>query len=145
MQWFGHASRTFWGQDKLWELNDPPKLAPNNVWPFTASYSCWTGYYIWIQPSPQYGNSEQVLAESLLLTPQRGALADFAPTGLHVGDALVNLDKALAEAIFTRRMDRVGLAVDSAKITYYGQSGNPLDVIDTQMLFGDPATRLKLP
>ncbi len=108
LQWFGHASRTFWGKDKPWELSDPPKLAENSVWPFTANYSCWTGYFINLQASPQYGNSEQVLAETTLLTPKKGSLVDFAPTGLHVGSDLVELDQLLANAIFTQRIDRAG-------------------------------------
>lgn len=145
LQWFGHAARTFWGKDKIWELNDPPKLAANTVWPFTASYSCWAGYFINLQGSPQYGNSEQVLGEAMLLTPGKSSIADFSPTGLHVGSDLVTLNKSLIEALFTRRNDRVGVAINAAKVSYFSQGGGALDLIDTQVLFGDPATRLKLP
>ena len=145
LQWFGHASRTFWGKDRIWEVTDPPKLTQNPIWPFTASYSCWAGYFINVQASPQYGGSEQSLSEATLLAPQKGSLADFAPTGLHIGPALIGLNENLADALFTQRLDRVGLAVDAAKLTYFAETNATLDLIDTQLLFGDPATQLKLP
>lgn len=145
LQWFGHASRTFWGADRIWELNDPPKLLVNTVWPFTASYSCWSGYFINVIGSGQYGGSEQSLGEAMLLAPKKSSLADLSPTGLHVGGALIALDQRLADALFTQRIDRVGLAVDAAKLAYFNQAGGALDLIDTQVLLGDPATRLKLP
>lgn len=144
LQWFGHAARNFWGKDKIWELSDPAKLATNTAWPFTASYSCWAGYFINVQSSSQYGNSEQVLAEAMLLASKKSSIADFSPTGLHIGGDLVALNKALTDALFAQRVARVGLAVDAAKLAYFGQGGGALDLIDTQVLFGDPATRLKL-
>ncbi len=145
VQWFGHAARTFWGKDKIWELSDPARLVQNRVWPFTASFSCWAGYFINVQDSPQYGDSERVLAETMLLASGKSSLADFSPSGLHVGSDLITLSTGLTEALFTRRIDRVGLAVDAAKLRYFEQGGGALDVIDTQVLFGDPATQLKLP
>jgi hypothetical protein len=144
-QWFGHAAKTSWSKDRVWELNDPAKLAANNVWPFTAHYSCWSGYFINLQPAGQYGNSDQSLGEALLLAPMRGSLADFSPSGLHVGSALEGLNEALIEAIFVDRIDRVGKATDAARKAYFERKAGPLDVIDTQVLLGDPATRLKLP
>lgn len=145
VQWFGHAARASWSKDRVWELNDPPKLAANNVWPLTAHYSCWSGYFINITPSGQYGNSDQTLAEALLLTPKRGSLADFAPSGLHVGAALEGLNKALVKAVFVDRIDRIGKATDAARKAYFDSGAGAVDVIDTQVLLGDPATRLKLP
>lgn len=144
VQWFGHASRTFWGKDKIWELNDPPKLAAHTVWPFTASFSCWSGYFINVVGSPQYGGSEQSLGEAMLLTPQRSSLADLSPSGLHVGNSLIAFDRGLAKALFIDRIYRVGLAVDAARLAYFSEGGGALDLIDTEVLFGDPATRLKI-
>jgi hypothetical protein len=144
-QWFGHAAKASWSKDRVWELNDPLKLAANNVWPFTAHYSCWSGYFINLTPSAQYGNSDQSLGEALLLAPMRGSLADFSPSGLHIGSALEGLNQALLKAIFVDRIDRVGKATDAARKAYFESNAGPLDVIDTQVLLGDPATRLKLP
>ncbi len=144
LQWFGHASRQRWGSVSMFDILDPPRLAVNSALPFTAHYACWSGYFINIQNSAQYGNSEQTLGERLLLTPGRGAIADFSPSGEHIGSALVVLNQGLARAIFDSRITRIGLAVDAAKLAVFA-SGGAVDLIDTQILFGDPATQLQLP
>ena len=144
LQWFGHASRQRWGSVSMFDILEPPKLVANTALPFTAHYACWSGYFINIQSSATYGNSEQTLGERLLLTPNRGAIADFSPSGEHIGLALVVLNQGLAEAIFESHITRVGLAVDAARLAVFA-GGGAVDLIDTQILFGDPATQLQLP
>lgn len=141
LQWFGHGSKFRWGSVSMFNIFDPPALAANDTWPFTASYSCWTGYFMNLFLT---GNG-QSLGENLLLTPQRGSIADLSPSGLHVGDALLAFNRGLTEAQFQQRMARVGLAVDEARYYYYSHAGSFHDVIDTMVLFGDPALRLRLP
>ena len=141
LQWFGHGSRFRWGSVSMFNIFDPPALAANDVWPFTVSYTCWTGYFINLLPT---GNG-QSLAETLLLTPQRGSVADLSPSGLHVGSALLTFNRGLVEAQFQQRIARVGQAVDEARYYYYGHAGVFHDVIDTMVLFGDPALKLRLP
>lgn len=144
LQWFGHASRARWGSVDMFNTTDIPTLTANTTWPFTASYACWSGYFINMSTAGGYG-SVQTLAEQLLLTPGRGAVADFSPSGLHIGSALLKLDSGLTRAALQDRQERVGLAADAAKLYYYANSTAWHDVIDTQILFGDPATRLRLP
>ena len=141
IQWFGHGSRFRWGSVSMFNILDVPTLASNNVWPFTASYTCWTGYFINLLTT---GNG-QSLGEALLLTPQRGSVADLSPSGLHIGDALLIFNRGLTQAQFQQRIKRVGLAVDEAKYYYYSNTASFPDVIDTMVLFGDPATKLRLP
>jgi hypothetical protein len=81
----------------------------------------------------------------LLLAPNRGSVAEIGPTGLHIGGALLTLDKGLTRAIFQDRIDRVGPALDAAKLHFYTSSSGWHDVLDTTILLGDPATRLRLP
>lgn len=145
LQWFGHAARGSWSKDGVWELNDPPTLTENTVWPFTTHFSCWSGYFINVAPSAQYGNSDQSLGEAMLLAPKRGSLADFSPTGKREGPALAGLNEALVKAIFVDRIDRVGKATDAARLSYFLSDAGEVDLIDTHVLLGDPATRLRLP
>lgn len=144
LQWFGHASRQRWGSVAMFDVRDPARLAQNTTWAFTMNYTCWSGYFINIQRSALYG-TEQSLAETLLLTPQRGAVADLSPSGLHLGDALLVLNEGIAHAILTDRVTQVGQAVDAGKAYFFAQGGGSQDLIDTMILFGDPATRLRLP
>ncbi len=144
LQWFGHASRQRWGSVSMFDVLDPTRLKESTAWPLTASYTCWSGYFINIQRSGQFG-TEQSLAEALLLTPRRGAVADLSPSGLHVGSALLVLNEGIVHALLTDRVTRVGQAVDDGKAYLFAQSGSTQDLIDTMILFGDPATKLRLP
>ncbi len=140
LQWFGHASRFRWGGSvSMFNIFDPPNLAPNTQIPLTAHYACWTGYFINL-----YSNW-QSLGEQLVLEPGRGSVADFAPSGLHIGSALLNLNRGLVLSLFRDRIREAGDAATQAKLYYFANSGAWHDVIDTQILFGDPAVRLRVP
>jgi len=144
LQWFGHASRQRWGSVSMFDVLDPTRLKENTAWPLTVSYTCWSGYFINIQRSGQFG-SEQTLAETLLLTPSRGSVADLSPSGLHVGSALLVLNEGIVHALLTDRVAQVGQAVDDGKAYLFAQGSGTQDLIDTMILFGDPATKLRLP
>ncbi|MEZ4768878.1 MAG: C25 family cysteine peptidase [Caldilineales bacterium] len=145
LQWFGHASQFRWGSTAVFDILAPGELSSNDRLPFSVHYGCWSGYFLGVQGSPQYGNNEQSLGEVLLLTPGKGSIADLSPSGLHVGSALQDLDQGLVKAIFQDRVTRVGDAVTSAKLYFYANSFSWHDVIDTSILFGDPALSLRLP
>lgn len=139
LQWFGHASRFRWGSVSMFNIFDPPSLAANSRWPLTVTYACWSGYFI------NLANDRQSLAETLLLTPERGSIADLSPSGLHLGEALIFLNQGITAAIFQDRVERLGEAVDAGKLSFFATSSVWHDVIDTSILFGDPALRLRLP
>ncbi len=145
LQWYGHASRQRWGSVSMFDVLDPAMLASNTVLPFTAHYGCWSGYFINIQSSRLYANSELALGEALLLAPGRGALVDLSPSGLHTGEALLLLNQGLIKALLIDRTPRVGDAVNAAKTFYFTNSSAWHDLLDTTILLGDPATRLRLP
>lgn len=138
LQWFGHGSRFRWGSVSMFNSDDPATLAANDTWPMTVAYSCWSGYFV------NLFGGWQSLGETLLLTPQRGSVADLSPSGLHVGAALLTLNQGLTDVIFRQRIQRAGLAVDAAKLYYFGQASGFHDVIDTSIFFGDPALKLRL-
>lgn len=139
LQWFGHASRFRWGSVSMFNIFDPPNLAPNTQLPLTAHYSCWTGYFV------NLANNWQSMAEQLLIQPGRGSIADFAPSGLHIGSALLDLNRGLVLALFRDRIREVGDAATQAKLYFFANTSAWHDVIDTQVLFGDPALRLRVP
>lgn len=139
LQWFGHASRYRWGSISMFNTSDPPIMAGNTEWPMTISYSCWSGYFINLDAN------RQTLGETLLLTPQRGSIVDLSPSGLHVGSDLNKLNRAVVRATLQDRIERAGKAFDQAKAYYFADAGGAYDVIDSQVFFGDPALKLRLP
>jgi hypothetical protein len=144
MQWYGHASRFRWGSIDVFNTLDPVTLAPGPGLPFTAHYTCWSGYFIGTQSIATYNNDERSLGEVLLLTPGRGAVADLSPTGLHIGGSLLGLDQGLARAIFQDRTARAGLAVNAAKAYFIASGSGSHDIVDTTVFLGDPALRLRV-
>ncbi len=155
LQWFGHAARNRWGTPAdypagqlpvyTFSSNVPLTLTVNTVWPITFAYSCWSGYFMNLAKPWYVGYTDLTVSEALILTPERGSVADVAPSGQHVGGALVTLNQGMTDALFVARNDRMGLAVDAGKLYYWSHASGFLDVIDTSILFGDPALRLRLP
>lgn len=140
LQWFGHASRWRWGSvTGIYNYLDPPTLNANTMLPLTVVYSCWDGYFI------DLDNDYQVLGAMHAMQTGRAAIADLSPTGLHIGSALLNLNEGLVLSLFRDRIRPVGDATVQAKVYYFGATSAWHDVIDTQMLFGDPALRLRVP
>ncbi len=140
LQWFGHASRWRWGSvSGIYNYEVPPVLAANTRLPLVAAYSCWDGYYI------DLDNDTQVLGALHAMQGGRAAIADFSPTGYHLGSALLKLNEGLVVALFRDRLRGIGDATTQAKLYFFANSGAWHDVIDTQMLFGDPALSLRVP
>lgn len=155
LQWFGHAARARWGtpaeyppgQLPVYVLssNLPATFNANTTWPITFAYSCWSGYFMNLSQPWYVDYMDETVGEALLLAPGRGSVADVSPSGLHVGGALVTLNQGVTRAIFQDRIDRMGAAVDAGKLYYWSHAYSFMDVIDTSIHFGDPATRLRLP
>jgi hypothetical protein len=109
--------------------------------PFTTANACLTGYFVWNSSFA----SRQSLAELLISTPERGSIADLSPSGLHVGSALLTLQQGMHEKLFEERIERAGDVVDATKLFFFQNSVGWHDVIDTMILFGDPALKLRYP
>ncbi len=140
VQWFGHGSIYRWGgAASMFNTFDPVTLNTSVELPLSVSYACWTSYFIGTY------NNWQSLGEQLVLEPGKGSVADIGPTGLHIGGSLLTLDQGLTQAIFQDRIDRVGVALSTAKTYYFTNNSSWHDLIDTSILLGDPATRLRLP
>ncbi len=142
MQWFGHASRFIWGSTQVVSSFSITGMAPTTQWPLTVDYSCWTGYFTNLYNF--YGDYRS-FNEAMLLTPDRGSIATIGPSGLHVGGALSVLNQGLVKAIFQDDIRVVGDALNAAKQHFSAYSPFWHDVIDTTVLFGDPAMQLRLP
>ncbi len=145
LQWFGHGSQARWGgAHSQFQASDVPNMAPAANLPFTTANACLTGYFVWQSPYTPYPYT-QSLAEVMVITPQRGSIADLSPSGLHVGSALLTLQRGMHKALFEDRIQRAGDASDAAKFFFFQNSFGWHDVIDTMIFFGDPALKLRHP
>ncbi len=149
LQWFGHGSQTRWGSIIVFQSNDfdpirVPPMVPTTQLPLTMANACLTGYFVWQSPYTPYPYM-QSFAEVMVISPQKGSLVDFSPSGLHVGSALLVLDQGMHRALFQDRIERAGDVTDAAKQFFFANSFAWHDVLDTMIVFGDPATKLRLP
>ena len=101
--------------------------------------TCLDGYYL--QPS-ESGYDYSSLAEALVRVPNAGAIASWSPTGLGVASGHDIMNKALYKAIFQDDIVELGAATMLGKLALVGQGHDEL--IDTYLLFGDPALHLNV-
>jgi uncharacterized repeat protein (TIGR01451 family) len=136
----GHGAMQQWGADKLFSVDLVQQLNNAGKLPFVASMTCMDGYYFY----PKIGATEyQAVAESLLRAPDKGAIASFSPTGWGLATGHDALERGLFDAIFHDYVTDLGSATTLAKLYMYASTGGGYeDLLQTYLLFGDPATRL---
>ena len=132
----GHATPFQWANDVLLSTSDVSSLSNAGRLPFVVSMTCSVGYYIL--------PSMPALGEVLLVEPENGAVATWSPAGLGVQSGHDVLDQGLFRAVFQLGQAPVGLSTTSARLYLYANSSLHRDLIDTYLLFGDPALSLPL-
>jgi fibronectin type 3 domain-containing protein len=136
----GHGSVQIWTLDPIFEVGDVSDLTNSGRLPFFVSMTCLTGFFgypeAWDYPS---------LAEVLLRSAKKGAVAAFMSTGMTQPEGQRIVDVALFDAIFKQDIRTLGPAISAAKQTLLANGAEHEDVSKTFLLFGDPATKLKIP
>ncbi|WP_423226065.1 C25 family cysteine peptidase [Candidatus Amarolinea aalborgensis] len=131
----GHATIDKWAEN-LWTTDDISLL--NNLDRLTIGLSmdCLDGYFDWPnRPS---------LAETMLEYANGGTVAHWAPTGLGVVNGHDVLHKGFFSAINSNGIKFFGGAVTVGRLNLAAQGGFP-DLVQTFMMFGDPALRFVAP
>ncbi|MFZ1629790.1 MAG: C25 family cysteine peptidase, partial [Anaerolineae bacterium] len=147
MHWFGHGSKFRWGYSgtpRPLGVLDQSALPVRADLPLFLEWGCWTGYFILIEP-PTSAWPNYSFGEMLMKTPGKGGIADVSATGAHTAPPLQIMAHGMHQALFTQRLTRVGVAYTAMKLFFFANAGYALDVLDTTVLFGDPAMLLRLP
>jgi hypothetical protein len=136
----GHGATQIMAEEHIFDAADVAALTNTEKPAFFVSMSCETGFFaypeVWYFPS---------LAEALMRS-EAGAVAALMPTGMTSTEGQQVLDAAVFEAIFKKDIRTLGAAVADAKQTLLANGDAYFEQIsDTFLLFGDPATDLKLP
>ncbi len=136
----GHGATQVLAEEHIFDAGDVSALTNADRLPFFVSMACEAGFFAypenWAFPS---------LAEALLRS-QNGAVAALMPTGMTTTDGQQILDAALFEAIFVKDIRQLGPAIADAKQTLLANGESDYaQLSDTFLLFGDPATKLKIP
>ncbi|CAG0934339.1 partial Gingipain R2, partial [Planctomycetaceae bacterium] len=132
VSYFGHGSVTQWGKDNLFTVKDGEALkASSGALPVVLNFTCLTGLFT----HPKV----QSLAETLLWQADAGAVAVLAPTSLTLGSDQSFLSEALVREFLANPTERLGDLVLKAWQAVPADSPSARDVLQTFLLFGDPA------
>jgi hypothetical protein len=102
--------------------------------------SCETGVFSYPEPWDFASLAEGLLRSSA------GAVAALMPTGMTTTDGQLILNSALFEHIFSEDIRTLGPAIAAAKQTLLANGSAEYEQVSkTFLLFGDPATQLKVP
>ncbi len=139
----GHGSVDAWGQwdnnsQDILDRNDIQTLDNTDKLPVVTAADCLNGYFTGIKPQVS-------VAEEFLQLPHRGAVAVWASTNLGYASEHRVLLRELYEAIFEDYQYALGAATTAAKIAAYSQTSDYSQLVETYVLFGDPATPLGIP
>ncbi len=136
--YFGHGSVTQWGKDNLFTVKDSATLKNDGTLPVVLNFTCLAGLFT--HPTVQS------LAETLLwqmdgATPA-GAVAVLAPTSLTLGSDQSFLSQALVNGFLANPTERLGDLVLKAWQAVPVDAPSARDVLQTFLLFGDPALQI---
>jgi hypothetical protein len=131
----GHGAITLWADEVIFRADDLGALSNADRLPFVVVLNCLNGLF-----SAPLGDS---LGESMLLKPDGGAVAFFAPTGVSPIGGQEVLGEGIARALFREGQLRIGDALVRAREALLGTEFFE-DLSNSWVLLGDPATRLAL-
>lgn len=137
----GHGWWQQWAEENVFSNADVAGLTNGAKLPFFVGMTCLSGYFL---DPESYGWPS--LGEVLMRAGGKGAVAALMPTGMTATDGQYILDKALFDALFRKDIRNLGPAIAAAKQDLLA-SAVPYreETAETFLLFGDPATRLKIP
>ncbi|MBI5375019.1 MAG: PKD domain-containing protein [Candidatus Schekmanbacteria bacterium] len=137
----GHGALDIWGGgDILFNNDDVDSLAANDKLSLILTLDCLNGFFALVPPP--HSSTLLSLSEKFLLTDGKGAVSTFSPSGLGYSSD----HKVVAQSFFSEFLDnnitRIGKLADDSRFDAY-QNGIPDYLINTFVLLGDPALKLK--
>ncbi|MBW7942550.1 MAG: hypothetical protein H3C64_09190, partial [Candidatus Kuenenia stuttgartiensis] len=134
----GHGAVNMWGLNASTSIYTTDDIALLDNWyklPVVTVANCLNGFFT--------GKSTQVsVAEEFQRLQDKGAIAVWAATALSYTSGHRLLMLSFYESVFTGSSYGLGEISTEAKLDAYSQSSYWSELVETFVLFGDPATRL---
>jgi hypothetical protein len=137
MTYSGHSSIHQWAVEQFLHLDDIPTLNNGGRLPVLLELTCFTSMFQ--EPFVP------TLDESLLRHPNGGAVAVWGATGLGVATGHDALAKGFLQSLFPDGVADLGTATLAGKLNLSITAPDHLDLLDTFVLLGDPATQFYFP
>ena len=136
VNYLGHGDPKSWG-GTIFDTKDVADLTNIQLFPVVTIGNCLSGFFV--------GRAKPSLAEEFLKRSDRGAVAVWAPTGLGINTGHQALIEEFYNTIFYAGVHGLGAATTTAKINLDAQGGFWGELVETYVLFGDPATQVVVP
>jgi hypothetical protein len=136
IQYTGHGSPLAWAHELIWQAADVANLSNGTRLPIIMTFNCLDGYFA----DPRISS----LAEVMQRKVGGGAVALLSPSGLGWTVDQQRFRKVLMNVMFVQGVREAGAALTIAK-RQYTQIYGPNYLVQTMMLYGDPAMRLPGP
>lgn len=130
--YFGHGSIDRWGQQPILSSRQIQEMEASFNPAFIFSFSCLNGYFI----HPE----TKSLTETLLFHPNSATVAVLASTSLTLHESQIQFSNQIISELQLGGKVNIGDLVTSAMREIDSESQLNRDVINTFILFGDPAT-----
>lgn len=137
VNYVGHGAGGRWASSRMMDLEDPQKNLTNiSQLPFVISMTCFTG---------NFDSKTGCLAEEFLRSENGGAIGVIGGTsiGLLYQDHVLN--KEILNVIFQDKTLHIGKILAEAKTRFLINLPGYPDLAEVFTLFGDPATKLRIP
>ncbi len=138
VSYIGHGSKSFWASEKLMTLSSLQQLDNMDRLPIMLPMTCLEGFF------HDAGSDAEAFGEAIVREPGRGAVASWSPTGFGLVSGHDYLEKGFMLAVFHYHFQEIGIATTYGKMRLVtnGPSTRYDDLLDTFVLFGDPALRI---
>lgn len=141
VNYIGHGTYKQWANEGFFKASDVAGLTNGDKLPIFLAMTCYDGFYHY--PLAQSLNYEST-AEVVTRADGKGAIASWSATGLGIATGHDYLNRGFFNAIFTGHLNTLGQAAATGILNLWS-TGNNLDLIDTYLVFGDPATFISRP
>ncbi|RME99733.1 MAG: hypothetical protein D6768_14385, partial [Chloroflexi bacterium] len=137
VNYFGHGSANRWAAEGVLFSSDIPNFTNGGKLPVVTIGNCLNGYFI--------HKISRSMAETFLGEAGKGAAAVWAPTGTGRPGYHSALIGKFYDQIFQHDVYPLGAATTQAKLQAFAVSSLAGELLQTFVLFGDPAMELGLP
>ena len=141
VNYVGHGNSLKWGSwsgGRIYDTANIAGLTNAGKLPIVTIANCLNGFFT----SPF---SHLPIAETFVRLGDKGAVAVWAPTGLGYPSGHRALMTKFYKAVFQHQQYSLGAATTAAQIAIAGHYAAWDELIETYVLFGDPALRLAIP
>ncbi len=138
VNYIGHGWYGGWANVDLLTTNDIPLLSNGGKLPIVLAMTCQDGYFI--HTTPAY----ESIAEKLTRKEGGGAVASWSATGDGLTAAHDYLNRGFLTALLINGVETLGQATTAGELALFATNAD-LDLLDTYLLFGDPAMRVPAP